>query len=45
MLRPLIAKLGAAYHWQPSEIKGLAFYEALAYVDEAFALGLLEKKG
>jgi len=42
VLRSLIAKLGAAFHWQPSEIKRLGFNEALDYLNDAVDMGLLE---
>jgi len=40
-LRRLIARLGAAFHWPPSEIKLLALDDALAYLEEAREMGLL----
>jgi len=43
MPRAIIAQLGVAFHWQPSEIRALALDDALAFIDEALKMGVLEK--
>jgi len=40
----LMAQLGAAFHWQPSEIKLLAIEDVNDYVQQALDMGLLQKK-
>jgi len=43
MLQQLIALLAVAYHWQPSEVKGLGFNEAMNFFNIAVDMKLLQR--